>query len=251
MRTHLSGPAIRLSKAAPSLAKGCLWAAARALSSHKSHWCLQRIASEINYRVPVDVRLANGMTIRVVWVDSVGGEICANGCYEPETFELIWGILKPGMVFFDIGAHIGQYSLLGAGVGAIVHAFEPDPETFRMLTRNIYQNHLKEVRANHFALSRQRESVEICPGQADNIGSSFIRPSSVESNRIRIPCMSLDEYVSENQIRQIDLVKIDVEGAELEVLSGGRYALGEALRPKLVSSFLKQISSDSGRPARS
>lgn len=63
--------------------------------------------------------------------------------------------------------------------------------------------------------------------------------------------MSLDEYVSENQIRQIDLVKIDVEGAELEVLSGGRYALGEALRPKLVSSFLKQISSDSGRPARS
>jgi FkbM family methyltransferase len=237
MKTRLSGPAIRLSKAAPGLAKGCLWAAARVLSSRKPNWCLRRIASEINYRIPVDARLANGMTIRVVWVDSVGAEICTEGCYESETFELMRRILEPGMVFFDIGAHVGQYTLLAAGVRVSVHAFEPDPETFPILAYNIGKNDLKEVCANPLALSRHTGSVEVCSGPADNIGSSFIRPFSSESHRNQIPCMSLDEYVSRNQISRVDLVKIDVEGAELQVLEGARETLSKPHRPKLIVEF--------------
>ena len=237
MKTHLSGPILRLVKTTPRLTRCGLDVIARLLSTRKPHWLLRRIASEVNYRVPVDVRLGNGMKIRVVWVDVVGREICTRGYYEPGTVKVIREFLKPGMVFIDLGAQVGQYTLLAAGLGATVHSFEPDTETFRLLRHNVSANGLANVRVNPCAVAERCKRAIFYSGKSDNIGVSSLRQSEDSSVTYEVECVSLDAYVERSHIPRVDLVKIDVEGAELEVLQGARKLLGGPGKPHLIVEF--------------
>jgi hypothetical protein len=96
----------------------------------------QKLAHRLRGRIPVHTKLGNGMKIKVHLNDHVGGAIIRTGYYEIDTVRLIEKLLKPGMVFFDVGTHVGQYSLLASkrvGSTGEVHGFEPDPETYRWL----------------------------------------------------------------------------------------------------------------------
>jgi len=68
------------------------------------------------------------MKIQVLWADLGRGLIYElTGTTKPEVVNVMEQIVKPGMVFVDVGAHVGQYTLLTAGLGASVHSFEPKP----------------------------------------------------------------------------------------------------------------------------
>jgi FkbM family methyltransferase len=141
--------------------------------------------------------------------------------YEPVTDAHLADALRPGMVVLDIGAHVGYYTLVAAravGPSGKVHAFEPCAETLSLLRTN--------VRANGFA------NVEIHPfaaGSGDSKRTLHVTGSSDSHGLFPHP---LTETVRTTEVRtvraaqviqgRVDLVKIDVEGAEFEVLDGMR-----------------------------
>ncbi|PKN32949.1 MAG: hypothetical protein CVU61_15735 [Deltaproteobacteria bacterium HGW-Deltaproteobacteria-19] len=148
--------------------------------------------------------------------------------YEDGCQKLIRRLLKPGMTFFDIGANQGFYTMIGArqvGQSGLVVAFEPVPSVMRKLRRNIDLNGYHHVKAEQFAVSRIEGSVDmhVCREGFESL-SSLREPAEdvlVKQEILRVSLIPLDDYVEKVRIGRIDLVKIDVEGGELDVLAGG------------------------------
>ena len=142
--------------------------------------------------------------------------------------------ITSGMMAIDIGADIGYYTLLFAKrvrkLGRVI-AFEPIPSAIKMLERNIRLNNYGNVTVCDFALFSTNGSVILeAPRELSRINPGKI---SHETNGIEIQTRVFDECVPELDIQKIDLVKIDVEGAELDVLRGMRRSL-EKYHPALL-----------------
>jgi FkbM family methyltransferase len=141
--------------------------------------------------------------------------------YELEVFGRLSGILKPGLVFVDVGAHIGRFSFPIARLlseNGLVIAIEPDPISFKALTMGIRLNGFKNVIGLNIALGEGGGSVLLCRKFVTATSSIVERESC--SDLVKVPMKSLDSLVKELNIPRVDIVKIDVEGAELQVLRG-------------------------------
>jgi FkbM family methyltransferase len=145
------------------------------------------------------------------------------------------------MTFLDIGTHVGQYTLVASklvGNTGAVHGFEPDLETFRWLTSNIRRNGLTNVRANNVALSGETGKLKLYLSSVSDIGSNSLRePPSFSGRVCEVDCIKLDQYLMNAGVRRVDLVKIDVEGAEYGVLTGSSEMLSCADRPLMIIEF--------------
>lgn len=177
--------------------------------------------------------LLGDITIQVNGL-SLTGSICHRGYFwslrqgkrEAYMVQLFKAILRPGMVVCDIGSYIGYYALLAAqGIGnsGRVFAFEPDPHNFAYLSRNIRANGLDSIIvAVQKAVSDQtgRRSFYIHEGDRSR-SSLFWREGKVRE--IIVECVRLDEFIYElfgNRNRCVDLIKMDIEGGELQALKG-------------------------------
>lgn len=130
-------------------------------------------------------------------------------------------LIDPGDTVFDVGAHVGAWSLhvLEHHPGVRLYAFEPSPATFVELERNLDGSGGIPVKV---ALS---DSAGMMPfhvhPDASSLDGFYDRvPESVGSSTIEIPTARLDAYCEANEIERIDYLKIDTEGAELLVLRG-------------------------------
>src|SRR5215831_11057389 len=103
MKTGLSKQILRAARVSPRLSKAALQLCSRALAPRKPPWLVSRIARDLNVRLPVDTRLRNGMSIRVVWTDVIGYSICVDGYYDISSIRALSTVLKPGMTFVEIG----------------------------------------------------------------------------------------------------------------------------------------------------
>jgi FkbM family methyltransferase len=245
MRTGLSPPILRLANATPALTKMALRLSAKLMAPRKPHWLLRQMAADLNYRIAVDTRLGNGMKIRVVWTDVIGYSIALDGYYDVPTVRAIQELLRPGMTFVDVGAHVGQYSLLGSGLvgsGGTVHSFEPEPETFALLEHNILINGLRNVHPIRCALGESLRDVELYVARPDNIGQTSLRkPDNFSGVKVNVQCQTLDSYAGEHGMDRIRLIKIDVEGAELDVLLGARGVLSRNPKPHIIIEFWEEF----------
>tara|TARA_B100000287_G_scaffold430074_1_gene484630 strand:+ start:1384 stop:2109 length:726 start_codon:yes stop_codon:yes gene_type:complete len=150
---------------------------------------------------------------------------------EPLTIEWITSFDK-GSVFVDVGANIGSYSLLAAKTRkTTTYAFEPHPLNFAELCTNIYLNNLKNITPYPIALTDSSKFdtfniSQMIPGAADN---SFAENSRLGES-ISLGCYGtkLDNLFIEGVIEQPDYIKIDVDGAELNVLYGASIVLQNA-----------------------
>lgn len=250
MRTGLSPPILRLAGATPALTKIALRLSAKLMAPRKPHWLLRQMAADLNYRIAVDTRLGNGMKIRVVWTDVIGYSIAVDGYYDLPTVRTIQELLKPGMTFVDVGAHVGQYSLLGSGLVGLegtVHSFEPEPETFDLLQHNVLINGLHNVHPIRCALGESLKEVELYVARPDNIGQTSLRqPNNFSGVKVRVQCQTLDSYAGEHGIDRINLIKIDVEGAELDVLMGARGVLSRNPKPHIIVEFWEEFLQEYG-----
>lgn len=144
--------------------------------------------------------------------------------------------LQPGMVVFDLGAHHGFYTLLAAnlvGPTGKVIAFEPSPSERRKLIWHIHLNRCHQVKVEPFALSDREGTMEFYLTR-DNSANSLSPPEiSPIVGKVIVPVTTLDAYCQSNGIERIDLVKMDVEGAELLVLKGARQVLSK-MRPVII-----------------
>jgi FkbM family methyltransferase len=179
------------------------------------------------------VQLDDGVRMRVDMRTGIGTSIYVYKCWEYPVTELLKAVLKPGMCFFDIGSNIGYYSLLAAARCESVYAFEPVPKLFEALRENIALNGFN-VSPHSIALARYtRATTFFVVDDSQNQGLSSLHESP-GAEAITIPAQSLDDFVREQKLQRVDLMKVDVEGAEEQVFQGGRDVLGSDAAPDII-----------------
>jgi FkbM family methyltransferase len=153
---------------------------------------------------------------------------------ESEDFMFMW--LKPekGEVLVDIGAHIGKYTLTTAkivGDEGIVIAIEPNLENYQILQKNIEINNIKNVIALNLVAWDKDCILKLFTGHLAGHHSTKIN-WKLGANKVKARAM--DNVLRENGIKKVDWIKIDVEGAEWEVLCGLRETIDEK-RPRIIA----------------
>ena len=141
--------------------------------------------------------------------------------YEPE-LRYLEKILSPGKIFVDVGANYGVYTLVGSklvGETGRVLAFEPTAQSFAILRQNIELNRSSNVDAFQVALTETRGKAWLNYGW-DPVGNWVCKKTLESKEGEEIETESLDQLLGENGVDHVDVIKIDVEGAEELVLRG-------------------------------
>ena len=170
------------------------------------------------------------------------------GAYEPEESALMNRLAAGSKCILDIGANIGYHALRLAQreLTATVHAFEPLPQSFEFLSRNVALNALGErVRCYAHGLSNANGSFEffIAPENGTNASLRNVAGRS-DARCITGLALTLDSWTA-NTGATPDFIKCDVEGAELLVFQGGRELLGQH-KPRVFTELLRKWSAPFG-----
>lgn len=192
----------------------------------------------------------------VVFPEKVSVSIARYGFFEEGLTRIVTACLKPGMVFFDVGSHFGYFSLLAVrlvGPAGQVHAMEPTPSTFDIVRQNLsaYPN----ATAHNLAAFAEEGSLALTDygleySAYNTVGSgklSAAATSRLSPSKHTVRATSLDRFVEETGARP-DFVKIDAEGAELDILRGMGVTLAE-VRP-FISLEVGDANSDAPSSSR-
>ncbi|MEO6611873.1 MAG: FkbM family methyltransferase [Chitinophagaceae bacterium] len=159
--------------------------------------------------------------------------------YEQENFQFLEDSITPGTICLDIGAHIGLYTVFMAKKDAVVFSFEPSPASFQWLKKMVALNHCENkvtllpkavtgftgyssFYLNH-SLRNGRDPIQIA--EANSLVNVDFGPT-LRKEEIRVETVSIDDFILKNNIKP-GFIKIDVEGAELEVLEGAAKTIME------------------------
>lgn len=190
----------------------------------------------------VSSRLPNGQWLRL---RSLGDDWISNQVfwrewsgYEPEITPLFYRLATRSRVTLDVGAHVGFYALLAAHANpqSDVYAFEPMPETYARLKRNVELNGLKNIHCINSAIGEREGEADIffdgdiCSGATLSTEIKRLIPNL---NRSAVPVITLDGFIRERALEHVDLVKIDTETTEEQVLRGMIESL-ERFHPDIV-----------------
>jgi FkbM family methyltransferase len=149
--------------------------------------------------------------------------------------------LRPGMTIVDAGANVGfytsQFSRL-VGERGSVYAFEPDPFCAAILDRRFRRLTPANVRVEHAALGEAAGNVTLYCSLRDR-AESRVHPFdlAVPVEEVRVPALRLDDFCCDRGLDRLDVVKIDVEGAELAVLRGMRGLMASRPPPWMLVEF--------------
>lgn len=190
---------------------------------------------------PVRVEIEPGVSLLLDPADDLARTILISrtNAWEPEVWAGISGGLGEGSVAIDIGAHIGVDTLKLArvvGAGGRVVAVEPNPVTLAMLRENIEASHAENVRVAPVALSDAEGALTLFDSRSTgNSGSSSLSAENAggAGRPYTVPARMLDNLVGELGLARVDVIKADVEGAELLVLRGSTATLAR-FHPKLI-----------------
>jgi len=190
---------------------------------------LDRVRSLLKCGYEIDLRLS----------DHIAQRLLLSGNYEAEVSNAIFALIKPGMIVLDIGANIGIHTLHMArrvGRQGRVLAFEPNVVVREELEKNISINKITNVSVLKVALWERggeetfyfpEDGMEAMGGLKPNSRFKVASEAKVETAR-------LDSVLAQLNIRQVDFIKIDVEGAELNVLKGAGSLLDDNQRPPIM-----------------
>ena len=157
------------------------------------------------------------------WLPASRGKVLRilNGTYEREQTRLFERHLRPGATVLDVGAHVGYYTLLSSvlvGDAGRVHAFEPNPANAEFLRRHVRINRRSNVQVEQAAVSDRAGTARFDFGTGSGTGHL------ADAGALEVRTVQLDDYCTTNGLAP-SAIKIDVEGAELSVLEGGRETL--------------------------
>lgn len=180
------------------------------------------------------------------------------GYYSRDIVLLLDKILKPGMVAVDVGANIGEITMAAAhrvGSEGKVFAFEPMSSLYARLQEHIRANRMSQVTAVKCGLSDQAGSAQLFSASATfhdgtehkGLGTLYSSTARATPTEI-IEIDTLDKYMERIDLAQVDLIKIDVEGAELPVLKGAGNTLLR-FRPYLIIEIQHETSEQAGYKA--
>lgn len=169
-----------------------------------------------------------------------------NGVYESRETSFIEQEISEGEVVVDIGAHIGYYTLIFArlvGPTGKVIAFEPDPDTFNLLKKNIEVNGYENVVAINkgVAQSPSKQKLYRC---SENSSDQMIYNNDEGRNFIEVDCVSLDSYL---QGEKVDFIKMDIQGGEAHAIEGWVDTLNSNPNLRILMEFSAQLIRKAGK----
>jgi FkbM family methyltransferase len=173
-------------------------------------------------RRPLDARHISGYRISCDLRDSVQGALFYCGTYEPQTTALISDALRPGETFLDVGANVGHYTFVAAkrvGLAGRVVAIEASRSTAERLAADVERNNLSAVVTVHNVAAGDHRSTSRLYAADDpaQVGMRHLDPGASHSPIEEVAVLPLDQLLP--GLRP-NVVKMDIEGAELRALSG-------------------------------
>jgi FkbM family methyltransferase len=163
----------------------------------------------------------NGIKFRADISEWLG--YCAYFNVKNDPYDALFSLVKPGMNVLDIGSNMGFVALNMAkklGEKGIVYAFEPDAHNYTVLKQNIELNPALPVKALQLAMGNSTEKLKLEVINTQNRGENKITNTPATSNYTVVDVVKADDFVAQQAITKIDLVKIDTEGFEMTVLRG-------------------------------
>jgi FkbM family methyltransferase len=158
-------------------------------------------------------------------------------------------LLRPGMTVVDVGAHAGYHTLRFARLvrpGGKVIAFEPSPDNFSTLERNIRRHGLSNVVLEQKAVGNATGLIPLYRSYS-SLGHTIVHSLS-RGEHTPVDCVSLDAHFERLGVCDVNLVKINVEGAEVDVLSGMCSLLRRSANPWLIAEFYPRLLEAAGYP---
>ena len=163
------------------------------------------------------------------WIVGAGQHGCWLGSYEYDKQGLFKKSILEGSIVFDIGAHVGFYTLLASilvGHKGKVFTFEPLPRNLLYLKQHLKLNHIKNVKLFEAAVSSSCDFAYF-DAPDNNLPKSYLGKLSTQG-KLKVKTFSLDKLLEQGEIVAPTHLKIDVEGAEISVLEGANKILAEA-----------------------
>lgn len=187
--------------------------------------------------------------------EHMGSQIYWRGSYSGDQLDLLANLLQPGDNFVDLGANQGEFTILAAklvGEEGQVYAFEPSPTMRQRLTGNIGLNKFSNVQVEHYAVASQSgrmnlfsPSGEYKDGTKHEGLPTLYEPEHGQNSVCEVEVITLDCWRQMRGVERIDLIKMDIEGAELPALQGGK-GLIEEFRPALLIELNEATSRSAG-----
>jgi len=183
-------------------------------------------------------------TVVNLYKDSVLSGLIYNGFEQDETI-FVRRFLENGDIFLDIGANIGLFSLIAShyvGDKGKIYTFEPATETYRRLCENVEMNAFNNILTFQIGLSDKEEELLFNTSQTGyDAWNSFTKLEVLkDSQSILVKTKTLDSFLNQLNISDVNFVKLDVEGWEMNVLKGSKELLLSEKAPVLMVEFTEE-----------
>jgi FkbM family methyltransferase len=220
---------------------------------NKGKWRASAFARKLCRHLPEKILATtkDGRRLYVTLSDWVGESIFFLGKHEQYSAEIFARHIKKGFVCLDVGANIGWHTTLMSrlsGAEGEVHAFEPVPPTFEDLKKNVSLNgEGAEVFLNNFGLGNKESTAEIhlfkdLPSGHATLAGNDKKASTVFPIKIK----TLDSYLEEKNIKRVDFIKVDIEGAEMMFLKGAEKIFEQEIAPVIYMEMTLETSAEFG-----
>lgn len=190
------------------------------------------------------LKIMKGPLKGYLWTTSASYDYITGEYENPDTMKKFLSWLKPNSIFYDIGSNIGFHALTANTVISTgkIYAFEPMPRV-----KEIFEKHIRindklisgnKIILSPMAISNEKKEVEFSDDMSHRDGNTYIKESYVYSgavNKITVQCKSIDGLIEEGYERP-DIIKIDVEGAEYDVLLGAKNTIMKYLPDILLAT---------------
>jgi len=179
-----------------------------------NNYIIKEILGSKMFLIPSDVGLSK--------------QLLEHGIREEASVNFIKEILKPDWTVIDIGANLGYYALLEAKLCEKVYAIEPIKESVSALRESIKLNNYKNIELDRLAIGNKNGEFEINTSRRSNWATMINREkasknyqekfNSFKKGKETVKTMTLNKFVRRKNIKKIDLIRMDVEGFEIEIL---------------------------------
>ncbi|MCP1093484.1 FkbM family methyltransferase [Bacillaceae bacterium OS4b] len=177
--------------------------------------------------------------------------------WEEETFVIFDRFLKPGNSYIDIGAWIGPTVLYGAHKAKHVYAIEPDPVAFNEFITNLNLNPFiaPKVTCINAAIAKKSGNINLYMRDQLGISTSSLIPT-ISDNYCRVRAITIYDLITENNIKNVNFIKMDIEGGEYslipvlhEFLKSQKPTLYLSLHPGFLNEHLNLKTNKNGNPS--
>ena len=181
----------------------------------------------LKFVIPKETKTKEGLVLELDQTDPVASGAIALGVYERYESELFRSKVKPDMTIIDIGANLGYYTAIAsrrAGERGLVIAFEPEPNFFKILSRNISRNNMKNAICFEIAVAEKNGLTNLYLSNENKGHNSIIRSEELKTST-QVKTTTLDDFLFYQKITKVDIIKMDIEGAEILALEGMKNTL--------------------------